>query len=69
MARRAKTRPVGELTLADRLSQLSHAQACRLLGPRASELLFAGGATDIDLDAQVRLEPERFALELADARV
>jgi len=69
MARPAKTRPTGELTLADRLSQLGHAQACRLLGPRGNDLLYAGGAFEIDLDAQVRLLPDRFALALADAQV
>src|SRR3990172_7566093 len=63
------TRPAGELTLADRVSPLSFAQACRLLGPRASELLREGGALEIRLDEQVRLDPDRFALELPDARV
>jgi hypothetical protein len=38
------TRPAEELTLHDRLSHLTYAQACRLLGPRAKELLRAGGA-------------------------
>ncbi len=63
------TRPAGELTLADRLSHLSFAQACRLLGPRASELLREGGALEIRLDEQVRLDPDRFALELPEAKV
>jgi superfamily II DNA or RNA helicase len=62
------TRPAGELTLADRLSHLSFAQACRLLGPRASELLREGGALEIRLE-QVRLDPDRLTLELPDARV
>lgn len=46
------TRPAEELTLHDRLSHLTYAQACRLLGPRAKELLRAGGALEIRLDEQ-----------------
>jgi superfamily II DNA or RNA helicase len=69
MPRSTRTRPTGELTLSDRLSHLSFAQACRLLGSRGTELLRAGGAREIDLDAQARLEPDRFTLELGDARV
>ena len=63
------TRPAEKLTLHDRLSHLTYAQACRLLGPRAKELLRAGGALEIRLDEQVRLDANRFALELPDARV
>jgi len=69
MPRPARTRPTGELTLSDRLSHLSLAQACRLLGSRGAELARAGGAREIDLDAQARLAPDRFSLELGDARV
>ena len=69
MPRPTRTRPTGELTLSDRLSHLSFAQACRLLGSRGAELLRAGGAREIDLDAQARLDPDRFTLELGDARV
>ena len=63
------TRPAEELTLADRLSHLTYAQACRILGPRAKDLLRAGGICEIDVDEQVRLDAERFVLELPDARV
>jgi superfamily II DNA or RNA helicase len=63
------TRPAGELTLADRLSHLSFAQACRILGPRANELLRAGGALEIRLQDQVRLDPDRLTLELPEAWV
>ncbi len=63
------TRTSDELTLADRLSHLTHAQVCRLLGPRAKELLRAGGAREIKPAEQARLEPDRFSLVLPDAQV
>lgn len=63
------TRPSQELTLADRLSHLTHAQACRLLGPRAKELLREGGALEISLDSGGLRHPERFVLELPGAQV
>jgi hypothetical protein len=42
-----------DLTLYDRLSRLSFAQAARFLGPDGSKLLMEGGKHDIDIDAQV----------------
>jgi hypothetical protein len=53
-----------ELTLFDRLSHLTHAKACRLLGASAKELLARGGAYEIDIDAQVRLLPDRLEVML-----
>ena len=63
------TRPPAALTLADRLSHLTYAQACRILGPHAKELLRAGGMCEILLGEQIRLDAERFVLELPDACV
>ncbi len=64
-----RTKPTDELTLHDRLSSLSYAQACRLLGPRGAALLRDGGALEIEIGAQVREQDDRFVLELPDARV
>jgi len=63
------TKPTDQLTLTDRLSRLTYAQACRLLGADAPALLRAGGAIEIMLDDQVRIEGDRFLLELDGARV
>jgi len=62
------TKPTDQLTLTDRLSRLTYAQACRLLGADAPALLRAGGAIEIMLEEQVRIEGDRFLLELAGAR-
>jgi superfamily II DNA or RNA helicase len=58
-----------ELSLADRLSHLTYAQACKLLAPHGKELLLTGGAIEVELDHQVELGRERFALRLFDATV
>jgi superfamily II DNA or RNA helicase len=63
------TKATDELTLHDRLSHLSHAQACRLLGAHGAALLREGGALEIEIDAQVHIEDDRFVLELPDAQV
>lgn len=57
------------LTLFDRLSHLTYAKACRLLGANAKDLLIRGGAYEIDIDAQVRLLPDRLEVTLGPARV
>jgi superfamily II DNA or RNA helicase len=58
-----------ELSLADRLSHLTYAQACRLLAPRGKDLLTVGGETEIDVEAQVELGREGFVLRLWGATV
>jgi superfamily II DNA or RNA helicase len=63
-----------ELTLHDRLSQLSFIEACKLLGPQGLALLRRGGAPEVDLAAQVSLSAARFVLRVprprgADAEV
>ncbi len=63
------TRPTAELTLADRLSHLTPAQALRFLGREGRALLRAGGALEIRIDEQVRLDTDRLHLRLADAEV
>ncbi len=58
-----------ELGLGDRLSHLTYAQACKLLAPHGKDLLTAGGAIEVDVDAQVELARDRFVLTLFDAKV
>jgi superfamily II DNA or RNA helicase len=58
-----------ELSLSDRLSHLTYAQACKLLAPRGKELLLAGGTTEIEIDHQVELGRERFVLALPGSTV
>ena len=53
-----------ELTLKDRLSRLSYPQACRLLGPRGSELIARGGEYEVDIVEQVELSEHCFQLRL-----
>ncbi len=59
----------GRITLFDRLSHLTYAQACRLLGPNAKELLARGGSLEIDVDTQIARTAERLSLDLGAARV
>jgi len=56
-------------TLKDKLSHLSFAQACKLLGPQGKELIMAGGRFEIDLYAQVRFNQRRFSMDLGAAKV
>jgi superfamily II DNA or RNA helicase len=53
-----------KLTLRDRLSRLTFAQACKLLGPFGRKLITAGGAWPIVLDEQVYLGDDLFRLSL-----
>lgn len=55
------------LSLPDVLSHLSYAQARKLLGPRGQVLLRRGGSSDIDIDGQVRMDRNSFALDLGEA--
>jgi hypothetical protein len=57
------------LSLRDVLSHLSYPQARKLLGPRGQALLRRGGASSIDIDAQVRMDQDRFSLDLGRANV
>jgi superfamily II DNA or RNA helicase len=58
-----------DLTLYDRLSRLSFAQAARFLGPDGSKLLMEGGKHDIDIDAQVELGQHAFRLSIDGSAV
>ena len=51
-------------TLKDRLSHLSFAQACKLLGPQGKALILEGGKFDINLPDQVTLDEDHFRLTL-----
>jgi superfamily II DNA or RNA helicase len=62
-------KPAADLSLGDRLSHLTYAQACQLLAPRGKELLTSGGAIEVDIDDQVELVRGRFVLRLFDATV
>jgi hypothetical protein len=57
------------LTLKDRLSRLTHCQACRLLGTGAEQLIRRGGAYEVDLGGDVYLGDDLFRLRLNGAVV
>lgn len=63
------TKQSAELTLRDLLSQLSFAQACKLLGPEGPSLIRRGGAFEISIPDEVSLNGESFCLRLPDAAV
>ena len=56
-------------TLRDKLSHLSFAQACKLLGPRGKALIIKGGQFEINLFEQVALTDEKFQLSLEQFHV
>lgn len=56
-------------TLKDKLSHLSFAQACKLLGPQGQSLIMEGGKFDIDLFEQASLDDHRFRLTVEQATV
>ena len=58
----AATKKSGELTLKDRLSQLTYQQACKLLGEEGPKLIRQGGKDDIDVDEHVYLGSDLFRL-------
>ena len=64
MLGRMTSRNTSKLTLKDKLSRLSFAQACKLLGSEGSNLIMQGGKFTIDIDRQVRLTPSQFRIEL-----
>ncbi|MFQ5496060.1 MAG: SWIM zinc finger family protein, partial [Phycisphaerae bacterium] len=57
------------LTLKDRLSRLTHTQACRLLGGDGERLIRQGGGCEINIDEQVYLGGDLFRLSLGGAVV
>ena len=63
------TKKSSELSLHDRLSRLSYAQACKLAGERGEELIRRGGKYDIEPAEQVELRANRLTLDLGDATV
>jgi len=62
--RRPRHKPGHELTLWDKLSRLTHAQACKLLGEDGDALIRAGGVWEVDIDEQVKLDQHAFRLVL-----
>lgn len=58
LERRVRHKTNLELTLWDRLSRLTYPSACKLLGEHAARLIRAGGMLEINVDEQVRLEPD-----------
>ncbi len=69
----ATRKPADDLTLHDRLSQLTFEQACKLLGARGEVLIRRGGALEIVVPPRMPRDAERLALTIleprADARV
>jgi hypothetical protein len=61
------TKKPHELTLKDKLSRLTYAQACRLIGEEGQELLRQSGKYEVDLEQQVRLTDDRFEFRMLDA--
>lgn len=55
------------ITLKDRLSHLTFLRACKLLGPRGKELIYAGGRYEIDIVEKVVFTPELFQVEVDEA--
>ena len=66
---RVKTKKERELTLRDRLSRLSYADATKYLGEDGGRLIQLGGKAFIDIDGQVEWRGDRFRLQLPEARV
>lgn len=63
------TRPLQELTLRDRLSRLTITEAKKLFGAQGEKRIIAGGAYEIDLEAQVIFKEDYLSLKLPDAIV
>ncbi|MCC7474724.1 MAG: DEAD/DEAH box helicase [Pirellulales bacterium] len=63
------TKPSHRLTLKDRLSRLTFAQACKLLGAEGRQIIRRGGKFEIDLNDQVYLEGDLFRVRFPDAIV
>ena len=61
-----RIKPSHKLTLKDKLSRFTLAQAQKLLGPDADRLLAKGGAIDIDLATCVRLNDDRLEVVFPD---
>ena len=64
---RMLTKTSAELTLFDRLSQLTFVGAVKLLGAKGSRLIAEGGKYDIDITTQVKFNRDRFQLALGGA--
>lgn len=56
-----------ELTLRDRLSRLTHAEACKLLGPEGRRLIQRGGEWEFVIEEQVYLGDDLFRLKVNGA--
>ena len=65
----ALTKPSARLTLFDTLSRLTFTRAAKLLGPKGSRLIAAGGKFDVDLTTQVKFDRDVFRLTLDGAAV
>jgi len=57
------------MNLKDKLSHLTFNKACKLLGPEGAKLIRKGGKWEIDLEDQVKLDNEKFELNLGEAVV
>jgi len=67
LARHPKIKKTKHLTLRDRLSRLSYARACQLLGPEGARWIHQGAKYEIDIDRQVYLRGDLFRVKFPGA--
>ncbi len=65
-ARRPKVEKTKHLTLRDRLSRLTYARACQLLGPSGAQLIREGSNYEIDLERDVYLRGDLFRVKFSE---
>ena len=65
-ARRPKVKKTKHLTLRDRLSRLTYARACQLLGPSGAQLIREGSNYEIDLERDVYLRGDLFRVKFSE---
>ena len=65
--RRPKIKASKHLTLRDRLSRLSYARACQLLGPEGAKLIRQGSNYEIDIERDVYLRGDLFRVKFPHA--
>lgn len=63
------TKPASRLTLTDRLSRLTFAQACKMLGDEGRKLIQRGSKYEFDIDEHVYLAGDLFRVNVGDVIV
>jgi len=69
MKRKVRRKPARDLSLRDRLSRLTYAQACRLLGGGGEALIQQGGKHEINIAQDVHVGDDMFRLNVDGATV